>query len=777
MARRAKGAGGEVQVAKAPDAKHEVNATRGQALLSVAVEDVQSLDASGIVALQAVLQHGTEFGRWLTPKRWSPLTQPSILNVDLRARILSFLPSAQQQLVRKDVETCAVMCGASGVGSDSTSKSSFRSPIQRVVDDGVLSLTQLLVICRMGPVGIGKKAKGRSLDPSTLSRMAYNHLPLLVAIGMSKRLAALVDGSDLGQGFFRHIARDDVTRGSEGERRRLGCQIARLSVLEERGCWSDVPRQFEPLAEVTSVAGEAGKPQTPAHVDPHLPLPDDYVAEMGRNSLWLIQEMGPTLLALVRAVRLIWLNSEDPSVGAQRIAQRRDEAVRKLLGSHRWRGSNGLEIEAPPFELRQTRTGKNSRAKLMAGCAPVPVVSPSNRSWLPVSFAGVVFLCKLLQSAHMFVVGLSMGARKSEIVTLERTCLVRSPTGMPYANGRTWKLVDKHDGESRDWVLPNLAMQAVEQQVKLVTLLDDVGPLAPRRYPEPDLVGHQTHLWAELGGGQSNRSNPLRYTQPTLLAFAKALGMDPEPGGQSLRLHRLRKTIARLAALALTQAPKLLKDVFGHKSIEMTLYYILTDEDLQVEIERVSRELRIMRAKETVEAMVAAEDTEGVQFAGFGGPAAYAVGKAIEVHRVRVHRRGKDWGAESAVELADILTLQGKAWHLVRPGIVCTKFPGTESGPCNNSRGAPEPARCQTYCKHRLEEAFLRDDVDGAIGEALSAYKDAGERGEDLVQALWADQVRLNLGRFADLRDKWLRDPLVRSLAERSTDDELEVSV
>jgi hypothetical protein len=346
--------------------------------------------------------------------------------------------------------------------------------------------------------------------------------------------------------------------------------------------------------------------------------------------------------------------------------------------------------------------------------------------------------------------------------------------GLPYASGRTWKLVERHEGVVREWVLPDLAMQAIEQQLRIVTLIDDIGTAAPKRAQAG--VGaaeaRPTHLWAQLGGGQANRSAPLTHTRAALRAFATYLGMDADPGGQGIRVHRFRKTIARLAALALTQAPKILKDVFGHKSIEMTLYYILTDKDLQVDVERVTRELRVMRAKETVEAMVMAEETPGLpMLGGFGGPAAVAVASAISVHRERLHRRGEDWGAESAYELAEILTLQGKAWQLVRPGIVCTKFPGTESGPCNKSKGAPEPARCQSHCKHRLEEAFLHDDVDASIGEALAAYTEAGKRADDLLQALWADQVRVNLGRFPDLKAKWMEDASVRTIAERATEE------
>jgi hypothetical protein len=383
----------------------------------------------------------------------------------------------------------------------------------------------------------------------------------------------------------------------------------------------------------------------------------------------------------------------------------------------------------------------------------------------------VVFLLKLVQMAHFFVVGLSMGARKSELVTLERDCLQQSRNGMPYAEGRTWKLVDRHDGEARDWVLPDVAMQAIEQQVRLVSLLDDIGPAAPRRDVDRSATA-PVHLWAEIGGGKSNRTKPMLHTQRPLNAYAKALGMNTEPGGQSLRVHRFRKSIARLAALAMTQAPKVLKDVFGHKNIEMTLYYILTDKDLQVDVERVARELRVMRAKEIVEAMVAAETGQALPAGGFGGRAAASVGKAIHVHRDRLHRRGEEWGADSAMELAEILTLQGKAWHLARPGVFCTKFPGTEAGPCNKSKGEPEPARCQSHCSHRLEEPFLRDDVDGSIRDATAAYQEAAERGDELVQALWAAQVRLHVGRFDDLRAKWMQDPVVRSLVDAGAEAE-----
>lgn len=752
-------------------AKQEVSSSRNRALLSASAEAVQSLGAQPLLAVQAMLQHGLTFGRWQTPRKWCPLTQPSLLDIDLRARIVSFLPEAQLAMVKSDDEALAAVRQAAE-GANVNLLDSFATPTHRLVTAAVLTLMRFLIICRMGPAGIGKKAKGRSLDPSTLARLAYHQLPQLLAIGLSKRLSAAVsnDGNSESERFFSHIAYADLDGLSSGERTRLMAELKRMRVLEERGYWRDVPSDGDNASGVTGVAGPADMPQPQAKVDPHLPLPDEYVAEMGRHSLWLIRDLAPSLLAVTDDIRAIWLGSNDTSVGPGRIAQRRDDAVRKLLATHVWLDSEGRPIEKFPFNIRLSQTGKNSRAKRRAvdGVESSPIGEVQD--WRPRMLVDVIFLLKLVQMAHLFVVGLSMGARKSELVTLERNCLQRASNGMPYADGRTWKLVDRHDGALRDWVLPDLAMQAIEQQVRLVTLLDDIGPVAPRRDSDvavPDAV----HLWAEIGGGQSDRTKAMTHTQWALSSYAKALGMSTKPGGQSLRVHRFRKTIARLAALALTQAPKVLKDVFGHKNIEMTLYYILADKDLQVDVERVARELRVMKAKETVEAMVATEDQQALPVRAFGGPAAASVGKAIQVHRSRLHRRGEEWGAGSAMELAEIMTLQGKAWHLVRPGIICTKFPGTESGPCNKSKGEPEPARCQSHCKHRLEEAFLRADVDGSIRDAVVAYKDAGERGDDLVQALWVEQVRVHIGRFADLRAKWMQDPLVRSLVKSPAED------
>ena len=178
-------------------------------------------------------------------------------------------------------------------------------------------------------------------------------------------------------------------------------------------------------------------------------------------------------------------------------------------------------------------------------------------------------LLGVVQIAHYFIVALSMGARQSEVLSLQRDCVMYAADGRAYANGRTYKLVQRHEGEWRDWQLPDAAVEAIEQQVRMVSLGEQLELLNPATgsgnthlVPTGDAPGH---LWARLSGATSasDSSAPLREINKALVSFARALCMDTAPGGQRLRSHRFRKTLARLVALALTQAPKLLMECLG----------------------------------------------------------------------------------------------------------------------------------------------------------------------------------------------------------------------
>lgn len=743
--------------------------SRNRAVSAINAADIHTCDLTSLMELQRLLRHGSIFGRWQSPRAWLPIADNCSTDIHLRRRIVYFLPIMYQQLVEKEdriSERAAFELNESQPRID--------SPVRRLVNGAVETLTRYLILCRVAPVGIGPKGKGRPLDPSSIARIARSPMPRLLALGLEKHLSR-VGSSWLGHGFLRHIEVSNLRQLPRAKYAELDVELKRVRMLCDQGLWIDGPDVDKAGISVTSVSGPFEPVEPERQIDPFRPLPDEYVGEMGRKSIWLIKELAPSLLSLGGEIARIWADSDDESLSPAGVAFRRNQALQDALSAHQWQNLLGQPISDPPFRLVGRNLGKGR------------VNSKRNREsdeganqWKPKTFIHVIHLLKTLQMAHFFVVGLSMGARKSEIVTLDRECIQYAKDGIPYASGRTWKLVDRHDGAIREWVLPEMAILAIEQQVRLIRIVDQIGTARPKRGGRSmlSLEGAPKHLWAEIGGGRSNRTAALRNTSSALRSFARSIEMTPDPDDQGIAVHRFRKTVARLGALAITQAPKVLKDVFGHKSIEMTLYYILADENLQADIQKVARELRVMKAKESVEIIVAAEDEQDQKtYGGLGGQAAQMIDTAIKVHRDRLHRRGDIWGAESAYELAEILTLQGKAWQFVRPGVICTKFPGTEVGPCNKNKGAPEPARCQSHCRHRLEEAFLRGDVDASICEAVKAFNEAGDRGDELMQALWAAQVKVNINRFADIGRKWMGDASVRKIVQQAAEERAEIVV
>lgn len=530
----------------------------------------------------------------------------------------------------------------------------------------------------------------------------------------------------------------------------------RMQLLVDRGYWTDLPNIGPDDAKVTDVSGNPLPYPAYRVKSPHLPLPDDYVSEMGRKSLWIIETLGPTLLQVAEKISTDLVEIENCALSPQKAQNRRRNAVDKVLSSWIWTDVDGHPFDSTPFEIRLSQLGRK-RSTL------------ADMRWPPKNLISILGLLANLQCAHLFVVLLATGARSSEILTLRRDCIEYARNGYPYLNGRTFKLVDRHDGLARDWTLPDLAIQAIEQQCRLVPLIESIQHIGARKImieadKQDDFLDH---LWVQVGAGSnSNHKLPAQDLAVPLRSYAIAIGMDPKPNDQWLRPHRFRKTIARLAALALTHAPKILMDVFGHKSIEMTLYYILCDKDLQADIETVSRELRVMRAETAINAIVDAEDMgkDSAPVGNYGGPAALMLRSTIDRQREQSHLAGNQWGSDSVRDLAEILTLQGKAWEVVRQGVICTKLPGTEAGPCNKSKGRPEPSKCQPDCSHRLEEAFLREDIDNSIAVCVNEYNNANTERDELMQAMWAGQIRAHIGRLPELKIKWQNDPIIQKI-------------
>lgn len=750
----------------------EVEATRVAALSRIEVSDIQRLDSKQIVSIQSILKNGERFGFWATPQHWlvASFKRRAIdgASINLRQRIVDHLPA---DLRNEDAsELVPIRQG---------------STLDRILDLAVLVLTRYLILLRMGPVGM-KRSKYQSLDVSTILRLASAELPPLFAAGVSRMLKSNKVGADVnfnfeagGQqeadSFLRFLGGEDLEGLSGGAQKAARNETSRMQMMHEMGLWNDVLR-LDQRSKASLMTGERKFAKKKPVESPHLPLPDDYVAQMGSRSLWLIHDLYPSLMAIGAKLTQLWDETASSGQSPLVIRKNRYLGAKAIIESHRWTNRKDEALASLPFSLRLPKEVHSQRVA-RARTAGLESEQPA---WPPRGTRDIVALLGVVQMAHYFILAMSMGARQSETLDLKRDALRVDAQGRSIlrghdgalVRGRTFKLEANVIGRAKDWLLPEVAVLAYEQQVKLVGLLEKLSRLEPRDASRSDESGMARHLWAQAAAGTKGRtSRPLGDINRALHTFARSIDMVLSPGGQNLRSHRFRKTLARLVALALTQAPAILMDIFGHKDIEMTLHYILTDKELRSQIEVVERELRVMRAKEVVESMVEADisgaSESGYDFAGYGGLAALKIHAAVQMSRQNSLRRGEEFGADDIVELSELLTFQGHAWEQVRHGVVCTKVPG-QAGPCNKGLGRPEPSRCQTSCDHRLEEAFLRADVDGAIQEAVTSYEAEQSKGEELRSAFWAGQIRAHVPRFDDLRDKWMCHPTVSTLVIRT---------
>lgn len=530
-----------------------------------------------------------------------------------------------------------------------------------------------------------------------------------------------------------HARRGKTIRDTFGE------IFSRLRWFRDKGWWQDVPLEqsfgaAEAHLDAYKSPPTASKPQG----DGHQPLPDEFVAQAGWRLIWILENLGPALidcgcqLAAIRSTitkKALLRGIKPLSIRNYWLAR----ASQSFLSSYDWRTPAGDKIDALPFSI-DIATGHLKNGTRV------------EFSWPPRQFFFVDQLLQILQDAHMFMFLLASGGRISECLSLQTDCIVCDNLEQESIAGRTYKLVYREGGKLRNWPVPTIVLKAIRQQIALHDVIISLGvELSNRSTKAPD-----TGIWATGYGSEAHGSVGLR-----LGSTFKQLCLTHLLQGDSANLHRFRKTLARLSALVLFGAPKILMDLFGHKDIAMTLHYINTDPLIRAEMIQIARDITIMFAKDAI-----------LNIDSYGGPATRKLSAAIQQERVRL---GRDLDADDMQRCAEILTDNGSLWTLVRPGVLCTKRP-SDAGPCTKARGIPDPAHCQTACDNRLEQAFLRDDVDRSIEQAVGHLEQAYSDGDEYASENWIGQVLALLPRFPDIKKKWILHPVVSHLVTKSTE-------
>ncbi len=560
----------------------------------------------------------------------------------------------------------------------------------------IMRVKRMAVLMRVRVLKVGAHV----MDPTQPSSWVQ-HVHYL--IGAARTALGLIDDETEVDGDRPIFARLSPAQMEVVRREHAG--FAKLVVHRLNALFSNDAFDDWPAVDVLVERGEK---------KPIQPLPDRYTAALGHSARWFIETVGPDLLSCWEEMLLITETNE----GKRRLNNVRDYRRSRLIA---WEGStlvSGFKFVYVPV-VRST--GENMRRNKTT-CA----------TWPPENFSCLRDMIFLLQAAHVIVISLCTAGRDSEITDLRRDCLVRR-SELDLLKGPTYKLSDSPFGEERHWPLPRLAVAAIEQQRRLAQITAPDG--------ERLLVPFSSTAEGDLKNvGSMMRSFSTRMMMPDGTPLASL-------GDGLLASTRIRKTVVRLAALALVGANQILMDILGHRDPEMTLGYILSDPGIQDDMRTVAREAAIAVGREAI---------TGAQ--GNGGRAAEAVKELAR----RLTPRGApaELEAEGLSLAAEILTLNGSVM-LVRKNVLCTKT-FNQFGPCTRRAGAPDAGNCQPDCAHRLELAAARADHKAAIRQILEeAPTEPG-----LMRSWWQAQLVAHLTPFRDLAVEMFEDDRVRSLLE-----------
>lgn len=686
------------------------------------IEEIQYLGPQDLLVAQRLAGHGDIWGRWQTPKALAPSKlAPAQRDIDLAHRLRDYLAK----------EGIAV------------------ASVEPLIDQGVLVLTRIALLMRLAHAGGGGRGKALRLKPSSITTLLYTHWPCITARAIRRK--ADHPGA---VGLLEHLSEADLQEFHTADFARFArAELGRLETLIARGVWSDAPTPSD--LRRTNDPSQSAPRSLQKMTAPFLPLPEDWLAEIGPRVLWVVQDMGPNLLRLLEALPQEFGSIKcSPIITTRRFAQ----CVQSHQEHNPWLDRFGNPI-LPPFSLT-TSCGRR-------GADPC--------EWPPRTFEHIAILSVTLQAAHLFITLLASAGRIGEVANLTRDCVVVDRDGKNYLKGFTYKLSGNLFGDARHWPAPDILCQSLGQQARLADAMGWLPRCLEGGLPRTPRFGKA--LWVSIGtGGRVGEDAQVGFNG-ALTTLALRLGMDPKPGGRNFHTHRFRKTIGRLAGIALWHSPLVLKRLFGHKSIEMTLHYILCDPGVREDAEKVLRELRIMHCAEALEEIHQAL-RDGLPLPGNGGLGAARLVTAVRNEEGQLKQSGSIWDEGSAYDLAYLLTAQGQGWRLIKENIICSKAPG-EDGLCQKkrSKGEPNTANCQQECDNRIVLVRKRRDIELVVEQYLDIARAAREDEQVLVLAGVMDNLREELENFHDLKEKYMADPEVQSLLALCEEPEVAESV
>lgn len=662
-------------------------------LLGFDLKLIQNLSRDEVVKIQSAIGYGNKFGVWETPRSHLSSRHPESLRIlNLRYAVEKKLP--QNYMVN------------------------VTSALLKLIDEAELWLARYVLLLKVGPAQV---KNGSALDSSTIIRLADRVLPQIMVEGIFARSSGAPPANGLVGNIpisLRAKLADEVFLG----------EFSRMRYFNDLGLWSDI-LPTNSGNEITNPRGAelARRPETKS--EPYPPLPDSFLMSMGPRVTWILEVLAPQVLTISREITGFW----HPAIGKN--------ASQSYVATHLCH-----RLEIGPDDETWNAPFRNGL---------VAEGEQDSIDFYPRTWREYLYLLFTVQSANLWISLLATGGRIGEIMGLNVDCVHFRRNGKLYASGHKYKFSARIFGDDRDWLAPEILLRALNCQREVV---EAFVTLHTARGKSHDLnkLG-ELPLWLSFTNFEEGTGSVVELGSPghSLNMLAARLGVDSKSDGQWAHPHRFRKTVSKLVGTALVDGPKVLMRLLGHKDVAVAIEYILSDKSLQSEIDKVARELRVIRCKDVLQELHSELQFDHVALSSYGGGAIPEVKRSITSHERKLASLGLSWDESSAYDLAKIMTLNGQHFRYLREGVICTKV-----------MGKLEPCTCNSLCIHRIEDATARRDVESMLPLLLRDAEKALGEGLLLVAASILDHFENEALRYDGLFEKWLADPRVMLLRE-----------
>jgi integrase len=275
-------------------------------------------------------------------------------------------------------------------------------------------------------------------------------------------------------------------------------------------------------------------------------------------------------------------------------------------------------------------------------------------------YTGLTSVLASVFDACCVIILATTGMRRSEVMWLHSECVSKDAEGY-WLRYEVFKTSNASQGDIKKIPIPDVTAKAV-------ALLERLGREA-RTY------GGTDRLFVNSNMGHFGKSMHSGYPARACKRVSEAVGVD-----EGVHPHRFRKTLAMYLVYQDPKNIEIVRQLFSHVSLKMTLRYVLSLPGLNDEMRRII-------ARQNVDVLI--EVLDGALSGRIGGNAGNRLRQSVE-NSPQFVARLQDKGKETLVQYVESMLDQGiKLLHRTNLAI-CMKTPGHfEAAPCDAKNDDP----------------------------------------------------------------------------------------